>query len=75
MDTFAANLAHTQPTVFLAVPRIWEKLQEGILKKMPQKKLSRLLSIPGISWLIKKGIQKKTRIGTLQTCFYRSFPN
>lgn len=37
LDTFAANLAHTQPTVFLAVPRIWEKMQEGILKKCRNK--------------------------------------
>ena len=32
MDTFTRNLADAKPTVFLAVPRIWEKLQEGILK-------------------------------------------
>jgi long-chain acyl-CoA synthetase len=74
MDTFAANLAHTQPTVFLAVPRIWEKLQEGILKKMPQKKLSRLLSIPGISWLIKKGIQKKLGLGRYKHAFTGASP-
>lgn len=59
METFAKNLADTRPTVFLAVPRIWEKMQEGILKKMPQKKLNRLLSIPIISTLIKRAIQKK----------------
>lgn len=53
MDTFAANLAHTRPTIFLAVPRIWEKLQEGILKKIPQQKLNRLLSIPLVSTVIK----------------------
>ena len=74
MDTFAANLAHTQPTVFLAVPRIWEKLQEGILKKMPQKKLSRLLSIPGVSWLIKKGIQKKLGLGRYKHAFTGASP-
>jgi long-chain acyl-CoA synthetase len=43
METFAKNLANTKPTVFLAVPRIWEKIQEGILKKMPQKKLIHLI--------------------------------
>lgn len=59
MDTFAKNLADTQPTVFLAVPRIWEKLQEGILKKMPQAKLDRLLKIPLVSSFIKKAIRKK----------------
>jgi long-chain acyl-CoA synthetase len=74
MDTFAANLAHTQPTVFLAVPRIWEKLQEGILKKMPQKKLSRLLSIPGINWLIRFGIQKKLGLSRYKHAFTGASP-
>ncbi len=59
MDTFAQNLSYTKPTVFLAVPRIWEKMQEGILKKMPQNKLDQLLSIPIISTLIKKTLKKK----------------
>lgn len=59
METFAKNLSDTQPTVFLAVPRIWEKLQEGILAKMPQKKLDRLLAIPLLSGLLKKTIRKK----------------
>jgi long-chain acyl-CoA synthetase len=59
MDLFSANLQFTQPTVFLAVPRIWEKMQEEILKKMPQQKLSRLLSIPIISGIIKNAIKKK----------------
>ena len=31
LDTFAENLADTKPTVFLGVPRIWTKFQQGIL--------------------------------------------
>jgi len=58
LDTFAANLAEASPTVFLGVPRIWTKFQQGILGKLPQKKLNILLSIPLISSLIKKKIQK-----------------
>lgn len=59
LDTFGANLASVQPHAFFAVPRIWAKFQEGILKKMPQKKLDRLLQIPVISTIIKKSIRKK----------------
>lgn len=59
LDTFAQDLAATQPDVFFGVPRIWAKFQEGILKKMDQKKLHVLLSIPLISQLIKKSIKKK----------------
>lgn len=59
LDTFAHNLAEVQPSIFFGVPRIWAKFQEGILKKMDQKKLDLLLSIPLISSIIKKSIKKK----------------
>lgn len=74
LDTFATNLAYTQPTIFLAVPRIWEKMQEGILKKMPQKKLDRLLSIPLVSTLIKKTIRKKLGLGRARHIFTGASP-
>lgn len=74
MDTFARNLADTKPTVFLAVPRIWEKMQEGILKKMPQQKLTRLLSIPIVSWLIKRTIQKKLGLANARFIFTGASP-
>ncbi len=74
MDTFAKNLSDTKPTVFLAVPRIWEKLQEGILKKMPQKKLNRFLSIPLLSYIIKKSIQKKLGLGNARFVFTGASP-
>ena len=58
LETFSANLSHVSPTVFLGVPRIWTKFQQGILLKLPQKKLDRLLKIPFISFLIKNKIKK-----------------
>lgn len=58
IETFSKNLAEVQPSVFLAVPRIWTKFQQGILSKMPQKKLDLLLKIPIISGIVKKKIQK-----------------
>ncbi len=58
LDKFAANLAHAQPTVFLAVPRIWARFREKILEKIPQKRLTTLLSIPIISSLIRRTIKK-----------------
>ncbi len=68
LDTFAKNLAEAQPTIFLAVPRIWTKFQMGILEKMPQKKLDLLLSIPLISSLVKKKIKKA--LGLNRTEFF-----
>ena len=58
IDTFSQNLSHVSPTVFLGVPRIWTKFQQGILLKLPQKKLNILLKIPFISSLIKNKIKK-----------------
>ena len=74
MDTFAKNLADTKPTIFLAVPRIWEKLQEGIWKKMPSDKLNRLLSIPIVASLIRYSIKKKLGLINCHHCFTGASP-
>jgi long-chain acyl-CoA synthetase len=58
LDTFAGNLAHAQPTVFLAVPRIWARFKEKILEKIPQKRLDILLRIPVLNAILKKTIRK-----------------
>lgn len=63
LDTFASDLQYVQPTVFLAVPRIWTKFQMGILEKMPQKKLNLLLAIPLISSLVKNKIKNSLGLG------------
>jgi long-chain acyl-CoA synthetase len=57
LEKFPDNLMEVQPTVFLAVPRIWTKFREKIEEKMP--KLDMLLKIPVISAVIKKVIRKK----------------
>ena len=57
LDTFAKNLQDTQPTMFFAVPRIWTKFYLGVLAKMPQKKLDRLLKVPIVSGIIKKKLR------------------
>jgi long-chain acyl-CoA synthetase len=59
LQKFAKNLADVQPTVFLGVHRIWSKIQQGILAKMPQKKLDTLLKIPIVSTLVKGKIRKE----------------
>lgn len=74
LDTFARNLAHTRPTVFLAVPRIWEKIQENILLKLPQRKLNRLLSIPLVSTLVKYMIRRKLGLDRAKAIFSGASP-
>ena len=58
IERFPQNLRDVRPTLFFAVPRIWTKLRGGVLAKLPQEKLDRLLSIPVVSWLIKRKIRK-----------------
>jgi len=59
LQTFAEDLASVQPHAFFAVPRIWSKFQETILKKFPQQRLDTLLSIPLLSHLLRMAIKRK----------------
>ena len=74
LDTFSSNLYESSPTVFLGVPRIWTKFQQGILTKLPQNKLNILLSIPIISALIKKKIKKGLGLSKAQNIFTGAAP-
>lgn len=66
IDTFGKNLKEIQPHVFAAAPRVWTKLQLGVLSKFPQKRLNTLLSIPIISSLLKKLIRKGLGFGKIR---------
>jgi len=59
IDKFADNLREVQPTVFGGVPRIFAKFQDGVLARMPQRKLDRLLAIPLVAQIVKKVIRKR----------------
>jgi long-subunit acyl-CoA synthetase (AMP-forming) len=58
LDTFLADLHRAKPTVFISVPRLWLKFQQGVFAKMPPQKLERLLSIPIIGKLVAKKVLK-----------------
>ncbi len=74
LETFPADLASVQPTAFMAVPRVWQKFQEKVLEKMPQKKLDKLLSLPLIGNIVKKKIRKKLGLNKLDMCFSGAAP-
>ena len=52
LDTFLADLHRARPHLFLSVPRLWLKFQQGVLAKMPAKKLNFLLGLPIIGKLV-----------------------
>ena len=59
LETFVADLRRARPTLFMSVPRLWQKFQAGVLAKVPQQRLSLLLKIPLASGLIKKKVLRE----------------
>ena len=74
LDSFAKNLSFSSPTVFLGVPRIWTKFQQGILVKLPQKKMDTLFKIPILSGLIKKKVRKGLGLNEATNVFTGAAP-
>jgi long-subunit acyl-CoA synthetase (AMP-forming) len=59
LDTFLADLKRARPTVFLSVPRLWLKFQQGVFTKMPPGRLDFLLKLP----ILGKKVGKKVLTG------------
>jgi long-chain acyl-CoA synthetase len=58
LDTFLQDLNRARPNVFLSVPRLWLKFQQGVFTKMPAKKLDRLLRIPILGRIVARKVLK-----------------
>ncbi len=56
LETFVSDIGRARPTLFISVPRLWVKFQQGVLHKMPQKKLDLLLRIPVLGGIVRKKI-------------------
>jgi len=56
IDRFLSDLARARPTIFLSVPRLLLKFQQGVFAKIPERKLQRLLRIPILNWVVRKRI-------------------
>ena len=46
LETFNDDVKRARPTVFVSVPRLWLKFQQGVLQTMPAEKLDALLADP-----------------------------
>ena len=66
LDSFLLDLQRARPTIFFSVPRLWVKFQQGVFKKMPPKKLDRLLSIPILGGIVKKKILKQLGMDSMR---------
>ena len=58
LEAFMQDLQRARPTVFISVPRLWLKFQQGVFAKMPPAKLELLLRIPLIGKLVAAKIRK-----------------
>ncbi|MEE1947454.1 AMP-binding protein [Pseudomonas alcaligenes] len=58
LETFAADLQHVRPTVFFSVPRLWTRFQQGVLERLPQRKLDLLLRLPLLGSLVARRIRR-----------------
>ncbi|MCS6798781.1 MAG: AMP-binding protein [Myxococcota bacterium] len=56
LETFVDDLRRARPTLFVSVPRLWQKFQSGVFEKVPPDKLERLLRIPILSYFVKRKI-------------------
>ncbi len=58
LDTFLQDLQRARPTLFLSVPRLWLKFQQGVFSKMPPAKLDRLLGFPVLGRIVARKVLK-----------------
>jgi long-subunit acyl-CoA synthetase (AMP-forming) len=56
LETFVQDMRRARPTLFSSVPRLWVKFQQGVLHKMPPKKLDLLLKIPILNNSVRRKI-------------------
>jgi len=56
LDTFLKDLQRARPNIFMSVPRLWLKFQQGVFTKMPPKKLDFLLSIPILGRIVARKV-------------------
>ncbi len=58
LNTFLQDLQRARPTLFISVPRLWLKFQQGVFAKIPPAKLDRLLGIPILGRIVARKVLK-----------------
>ncbi len=66
IDTFLADLNRARPTIFLSVPRLLLKIQQGVFAKIPRERLDKLLRIPILNRSVKRRILKQLGLSSVQ---------
>ncbi len=74
IDKLAEQLKMVAPTRFFAVPLVYGRIQAGVLKKLPQDKLDRLMKIPILRGFIRRKILKGIGLQNARMCFSGAAP-
>lgn len=56
LQTFPQDLRRARPTLFISVPRLWMKFQQGVFAKIPPAKLDRLLAVPILGRIVARKV-------------------
>ncbi|MGH8518721.1 MAG: AMP-binding protein, partial [Panacagrimonas sp.] len=74
IDKLAEQLAQVAPTRFFGVPLVYGRIQAGVLKKLPQQKLDKIMRIPIVRGLIRRKILKGIGLQNARMCFSGAAP-
>jgi long-chain acyl-CoA synthetase len=66
IETFVTDLRRAQPTLFLSVPRLLQKFQQGVFAKIPQPRLNLLFRVPLVSRLVRHRILTQLGLRTVR---------
>jgi long-subunit acyl-CoA synthetase (AMP-forming) len=56
LDTFLDDLRRARPTLFMSVPRLWLKFQQGVFARLPPARLDFLLGIPVLGRMVARKV-------------------
>lgn len=74
IDKLAEQLAQVAPTRFFGVPLVYGRIQAGVLKKLPQAKLEKIMRIPILRGFIRRKILKGIGLQNARMCFSGAAP-
>lgn len=66
LETFITDLQRAKPTIFLSVPRLLLKFQQGVFAKLPRQKMETLLRIPLLDRVVKHRILSQLGLSTVR---------
>jgi long-chain acyl-CoA synthetase len=65
-ESFLTDLTRAKPTLFFSVPRLYLRFRQGVLEKVPQPKLDRLLRIPILRGIVKRKILRQLGLDSVR---------